>query len=286
MVVKGEDRPESLGAYTPTNAREVSEVQSALVVAKKFPRNMVEVQDRIRNTCSRLSLAKAAVYQYARGGTDITGPSIRLAEAIAQCYGNMQFGVRELEQKGGESIVEAFAWDVESNTRATKTFKVPHMRYTKKGSYKLEDPRDIYEAVANQGARRMRACILGVIPGDITEDALDQCDKTMKASVKITPELLLKIVAMFDEYKVSKEQIERKIQRRLEAISPAQVITLGNIYNSIKDGMSKADEWFESVAPATQDQAAPAPAKAKPANLADALAKGEAAGPQDDLKFD
>jgi len=50
----------------------------------------------------------------------------QLAEALAQAWGNMQFGVRELEQRKGESIIEAFAWDVETNTKQLKIFTVPH----------------------------------------------------------------------------------------------------------------------------------------------------------------
>jgi len=247
MMVKGEEDQVAVGAFAPTASREVAEVQSAMVIAKRFPRNQIEAMDRIKNACGRVGLARAATYVYSRGGADITGPSIRLAEAIAQNWGNLQYGIRELEQANGESVVEAYAWDVESNTRATKVFKVPHIRHTKKGSYKLEDSRDIYELVANQGARRLRACILGVIPGDVVEDALAECEKTLKASVKITPEVLTGIEKRFAEFGVTKGQIERRIQRRLDTIQPAQVITLGNIYNSLKDGMSRPEEWFEKL---------------------------------------
>jgi hypothetical protein len=227
-------------------AREVSEVQSALVIAKNFPRNQKQAVDRILQACGRPSLAETALYQYARGGTNITGPSIRMAEAIAQNWGNIQFGIRELEQKNGESTVEAFAWDTETNTRQSKIFHVPHMRYTRKGSYKLEDPRDIYEMVANQGARRLRACILGVIPSDVVELAVKACEETMVSNIDITPERIKGMVKAFEEYGVSKTQIEARIQRRLDSISPALMHQLGKIYNSIKDGMSKPDEWFDA----------------------------------------
>ena len=153
--------------------RAIAEVQAALAIAKSFPRDRVAAVDRILNDCQRSGLAQVAIYQYARGGTSISGPTIRLAESLAQNWGNIQYGVRELSQANGESTVEAFAWDVETNTRQTKIFQVPHVRYTKSGgAIKLIDPRDIYEAVANNGARRLRACILGVIPGDIVEAAL------------------------------------------------------------------------------------------------------------------
>jgi flagellar motility protein MotE (MotC chaperone) len=153
--------------------------------------------------------------------------------------------VKELEQRNGESTVEAFAWDVETNTRQVKIFQVKHERHTKKGSYRLEDPRDIYEAVANQGARRLRACILGIVPGDVIEAAQNQCEQTLKAKADTSPEALKKLVEAFAAYKVTKEQIEKRIQRHLDTITPAQLIQLRKIYNSMKDGMSGPSDWFE-----------------------------------------
>ena len=228
-------------------SRAIAETQAAMIIAKRFPRDPIAAMDRILNACTRPTLAESALYTYSRGGTDITGPSIRLAEALAQAWGNIQFGIRELEQRNGESTIEAYAWDVESNTREVKTFQVRHERHTKKGSMKLTDPRDIYELTANQGARRLRACILGVIPGDVTEAAQNQCDVTLKAKAEVTPQSLTALGETFAAFGVTKEQIEKRIQRRLDAMLPAQLVGLRKIYNSLKDGMSKPDDWFETV---------------------------------------
>ena len=225
--------------------RAISEVQGAIVLAKKFPRNQIECLDRIITACQRPTLAEQALYSYSRGGTEITGPSIRLAEAIAQNWSNLQFGIKELEQRNGESTVEAFAWDVETNVKQVKTFQVKHERYTKKGKYALEDPRDIYETVANQGARRLRACILGIVPGDVIDAAVGQCEQTLKAKADTSPDALKKLVDAFANYKVTKDQIEKRIQRRLDTITPAQLVNLRKIYNSLKDGMSAPADWFE-----------------------------------------
>lgn len=232
--------------------REIAEVQGAILLAKKFPRDRVAAVDAILQECTRPSLAEGALYSYSRGGSEVTGPSIRLAETAAQCWGNMQFGVRELEQRRGESTVEAFAWDMQSNTRQVKVFQVAHIRHTRKGSYKLEDPRDIYELVANQGARRLRACILGVIPGDVIEAAVRQCEETLQASADTGPEAMKRLVESFATHGVTKEQIEKRIQRRLDKIQPAQVVHLRKIYASIRDGMSAPASWFETTASATE----------------------------------
>jgi hypothetical protein len=47
---------------------------------------------------------------------------------------------------------------------------------------------------------------------------------------------------------VTKELIERRIQRHLSAITPAMVVSLRNIYNSLRDGMSAPAEWFDMPA--------------------------------------
>ena len=230
--------------------RAIAEVQSAIILAKKFPRDQIKAMDQILTACQRPTLAEQALYSYSRGGTEITGPSIRLAEAIAQNWQNLQFGVRELEQRNGESTVETFCWDIENNTKQTKTFQVKHERHTKKGKYSLEDPRDIYELTANQGARRLRACILGIIPGDVVDAAVNQCEATLKAKADTSPDALKKLVEAFALFSVTKDQIEKRIQRHLDSITSSQIVSLRKIYNSLKDGMSTAADWFEVIAPA------------------------------------
>ena len=129
---KEKDESKSNSLTQIESQRAIQEVQAAMIIAKKFPRDPISAMDRILNACTRQTLAEGALYSYPRGGVEVIGPSIRLAEAIAQEWGNVQFGIRELEQNDKESIVEAFAWDIERNTRQIKTFTVPHVRFTKK----------------------------------------------------------------------------------------------------------------------------------------------------------
>lgn len=228
--------------------REASEIQAMVFMAKQFPRNQIQAADRILNACTRQTLADSAVYSYSRGGQSVEGPSIRLAEVLAQNWGNLDFGIRELSQENGVSTVEAYAWDLETNVRQAKVFQVAHKRMTKGGTKTLTDPRDIYEMVANQGNRRLRACILSIIPGDIVEAALAQCSVTQAASVGATPEeikeTIRKLTATMEKFGITAENIQDRYQCRLEAIRPAQIVELRKIYTSLKDGMSKPSDWF------------------------------------------
>jgi hypothetical protein len=227
--------------------RAIAEVQAAMILARKFPRNEQAALDRMMVAFQRQGLAEQALYSYSRGGSEITGPSIRAAEAIAQHWGNLQFGIRELSQDNGVSTIETFAWDVETNVRQVKVFQVKHVRSKRSGNVKLTDPRDVYELVANQGARRLRACILGIIPGDIVEAVVNQTDETLKAKADTSPAAIKKLTEAFAAMGVSKEMLEKRIQRRLDAITPAQIVALRKVYNSLKDGMSKPADWFEDI---------------------------------------
>ena len=151
--------------------RAVAEVQAAIMLAKQFPRSKVEAADRILTECTRASLAESAIYSFPRGGQEVTGASIRLAEVLAMNWGNFTFGWKETARRaeGGHGVSEimAYAWDYETNVRAMREFTVKHWRDTKSGGYAIKDERDIYELCANQAARRMRACILNIIPGSL-----------------------------------------------------------------------------------------------------------------------
>ena len=248
----GNEATESAGGAIAAvgEAREIAEVKAAMAVAQMYPRDQRKAMDRILNACARPTLAEKAQYAFARGGQEITGPSIRLAETIAQGWGHLQYGMRELSNVGGASEVEAYCWDLESNVRKSIQFTVSHVRNTKKGSYALTDSRDIYENVANNGARRVRACILAIVPGDVVEAAEQACEQTLRAKVDISPERIAKLLEAFAAFGVDKEAIEKKIQRRMDSILPAQVVSLGRIYNSLRDGMSKPHEWFDVAAEA------------------------------------
>lgn len=228
-------------------SREMEEVKGAIFLAKQFPRNVYQAEQRIMDACKRPSLAETAIYQFPKGGTKVAGPSIRLAEVVAQNWGNIDFGIKELEQREGESTVMAYAWDLETNTRQTKVFTVKHTLHTKKGPKKLTDPRDIYEMVANQGSRRVRACILGIIPGDVIEKATLQCQQTLAgASGEPLRDRIASMLTYFKEnYNVTQEMIEDRFGYNADSFTEIDLVNAKSIINSLKDGMAKVDDHFD-----------------------------------------
>lgn len=227
----------------------VAEVQASMMLARAYPRDERVCLDRIMVACQRQKLAETAIYAYARGGSSVTGPSIRLAEEIKRIWGHIDSGWRVLESDAERSRVEAYCRDYQTGTIERRVWEVKHERVTKKGSYMLTDSRDIYELIANQAARRVRACILAMIPQDIIDSAVEQCEQTLKSTAQVTPDTVAKMVEAFGEFGVNKSQIEARIQRRLDAITSANYLALKKIYLSLRDGMSAPEDWFEAVAP-------------------------------------
>lgn len=259
-------------------ARESTEVLAMLYAARQNPRDELRACDRIRDAFTRSGLAEESQYSFQRGGTDIAGPSIRSAEAIRLAWGNMNAGWSEVARTVGAdgvgvSEVEAFAVDYETLNREAIKFQVRHWRDTKKGGYKLADERDVYELCANQAQRRKRACILALVPGDVVAMAMDQASATLRAKADTSPEGMAKMLEAFKPFGVEKAHIEKRIQRRLEAIQPAQVVALKRIYASLRDGISAPADWFE-LAP--EGEGAEAAGGAPPTSAKEAITKRRA----------
>lgn len=244
--------PDTAGARQ-SQSREVAETQTKYLMAERFPRDEPGCALSIVRSFDRFGLAEKAQYQYKRGTEVIIGPTIRAAEAMAQKWGNLDFGFRELSRGVGPdgvpfSEVESFAVDLQSRTRRSVAFIMRHWRDTKNGGYKLKDERDVYEAMSNQASRRTRACILALIPGDIVESAMRQAEVTLKANVDCTPEAVSKMLSSFEKFGVNKAAIEASIQRKIEpgaSLDPGHMVRLRRSYQSIKEGVASPEELFD-----------------------------------------
>lgn len=248
------DASNDLMVLDNTAIRTVEEVKGSILVAKHCLRDEEMALEKILSACRRKKLAETAMYAYPRGGQVVTGPSIRLAETISRHWGNIQSGIRELEKTENKTTYEAYAWDVQNNVRSSRIFSQVHARYTKKGGLvKVDDPRDVYEIVASQATRRLRACILEIIPGDIIEEAIQVCEQTLKNQNDPIKDRVGKMLGYFSEYGVSKEMIEKRIQKGIEAVNEVDILNLGKIYQSLKDRMSKVEDWFEEEKSVTKN---------------------------------
>lgn len=228
-------------------SRAIAEAQGKLVIAKRFPRNEVDAYAKAMEACQRTTMAAKAFYSFPRGGQTVEGPTIRFAEELARCWGNIDYGIKELSQDDGKSEMQAYAWDLETNAQSVQNFTNPHQREQGKKMVKLTSQRDIYENNANMATRRLRSRILAILPSWFVEDAIEECKKTL-AGRNDTPliDRVKKMVVAFAKIGVTQEQIERRLKKKIDTMNADDFVEYTGIFNAIKQGESKIADWFES----------------------------------------
>jgi hypothetical protein len=228
-------------------SRAIAEAQGKLVIAKRFPRDEVQAYNRVAQACQRKGIAEKAFYSYNRGGGTVSGPTIRFAEELARCWGNIDYGIKELSQDEGKSEMQAYAWDLETNAQSVQNFTNPHIREVSGKAKILTSQRDIYEINANMGARRLRSRILAILPTDLVDMAIAECKKTLAGN---NDEPLIdrvkKMIVAFGKLGVTQEQIEKRLGRKVDTMTIDDFTDYIGIYNAIKQGESKISEWFEA----------------------------------------
>lgn len=228
-------------------SRAIAEAQGKLVIAKRFPRDEVAAFAKAMEACQRPAMAEKAFYSFPRSGQKVEGPTIRFAEELARCWGNIDYGIKELSQDDGKSEMQAYAWDLETNAQSVQNFTNPHQREVGKKMQTLTSQRDIYENNANMATRRLRSRILAILPSWFVEECIVECKRTI-AGNNDTPliDRVKKMVLQFAKLGVTQEQIEARLKRKVDTMTIDDFTDYIGIYNAIKNGESKVADWFEA----------------------------------------
>lgn len=256
MVAGGSNQQLSVGAVSVEMSRAAAEIHAKISIAKSFPRNMVQIKSALQRECNELAVANGAFYSFGRGSSMASGLSIRAAEMLARCFTNIDYGVIELSRtksvkdgKGnivipGESEMMAFAWDVENNVRKEIKFTVSAVRDRKGGGQSLDTERDIYENNSNMGTRRLRNCILALVPAELKQLAEDMCKKTLSGGTgKSLAQRAEQMVMTFAGIGVTTEMIEGKLGHTIDSINADDIATLSGVWQALKDGGKIPDHF-------------------------------------------
>jgi hypothetical protein len=235
-------------------ARAIAEVRAAVMIAMDRPRNRSEAITEMREVCGMMRLAERAFFRVPRGGENVNGESIHLARELARCWGNIDYGVKELARDDirGQSELLAFAWDLQTNARSEITFIVPHVKG--KANRKLTGTQEIYENNASFAGRRLREAIFAVLPVWFKSEAADICHATLAKGEngKTLAQTIADVRAHFESVGVTLAQIETKRGRKIDQFLPEDVAALRVIAGSIKRGEVSVEEEFPREVPETK----------------------------------
>lgn len=249
------------GAVAIEQERAIAEAQGQLTLAKRFPRSMTAAMTDFMDACNSPEFAATAFYSVPNRGS---GPSIRLAEEAARCYGNFVYGHRELSRSEGKSEIEVYAWDMEKNNRSSRQITVMHVTDTKNGPRKLVDQADIDNKIANVASKQMRGRILALMPKHMIAAGVAAAKRALAGGgEKPLSERIVAMVQTFARFGVTKAHLQAHLSHEIDNTTVDELADLMGIFNALKEG-AKPSEYFplgESQAAETNASAAAAIAK-------------------------
>ena len=259
-------RPATIPAATQATAveqaRAVAEVAAAVRVAQENPRDEARAVARMRQACGQRALADRAFYSLPRAGGRVEGSTVHLARSLAACWGNVDYGIRELKRDddAGESEMQAWAWDQETNVRSSRSFVVPHARMVGKGRDKkrerLIDLGDIANNNNSVAARAVRETIFTVLPVWFVVEAEEIAAATLNGSGGDKP-LAAQVADMVTNYGsqfgVTKGQLEAYLALPTADWTPQSLGALRVLGGELARGEKKiADEFGSNETTATR----------------------------------
>jgi hypothetical protein len=234
--------------------RAIAEVKASVTAAKMDPRNEDAARRAILAAFQRPALALMGLWVVPRGSSEVSGPSIRAAEEMARLWGNLDYGTIEHGKMGGQSQQETYCWDKQSNTKKTVRFSVDHVRYTRKGgNIPLTNPQEISEVVAASSQKKVRDCILALLPRDLTAAAVDVMKATRaRITTDVGAALSLAVKAFAEDFAVTQEQIEQMIGCPLAKMGAEELETLRSVFTTLSEDGAKVSDFFGEVKPLQQ----------------------------------
>lgn len=225
--------------------RVVAEVAAAIKVARDFPRDTNRAYEQTRELCGRLAVAQRAFYEVPNRGS---GLSVHIARELARLWGNLDYGVRELarDDRKGESEMQAWCWDQETNTRTVRSFIVPHAKSLKGGGRKeLTDLNDVYLNNQNIGARAVRECIFAVLPQPLLAEAEGMLRRTLEqGDGKPIEQRRDEAHDAFGSLNVSLAQLEKYVGKKKPQWTARDIAGLSRAYTSISQDGVQVSEFF------------------------------------------
>lgn len=239
-----------------SQAREEHELKALFVVAYQRGRNERDCFDKVMVSCERPSFADGATYSFPRGGTQVTGPSIKLAREIARCWGGVSYELRIVDESPESVHIRGIAIDFVAVIRVAMEdrFGKKIQRKLRSGETKWIEPdeRDLRELINRRGAICVRNALLQLFPPDLVEDAQERSQATLEAAAsgdleKNRAKTIAALLASFKTVGVTQDQVEGFTGRPIQDITPTEVAKLRTIYASLKDGVTRPSDHFGGV---------------------------------------
>lgn len=219
-----------------------SEIDVQIATAKRYPREVDTVLKRVKTLAlTDAESAQGCFYALKRQGKIIEGLSVRMAEILADCWGNIRTAARIIGNDGKTITAQGVCHDLETNTAVSVEVK---RRITDKDGRTYSE--DMQVTTGNAAcAIAYRNAVLKIIPKAVTAKTIKQIKEVAFQggfnpvdsynkwaeyfrSIKVTEPMLLYYLGITDKAEYGKEQHQ----------------SLVGVYNAITEGQTTAKECF------------------------------------------
>ena len=231
------------------------ELDKNVATAKAYPRN---IDKAIENAITLATLdeatAQSCFYCLARKDKDgnkkeIIGKSIRLAEIIASCWGNLRLRTRLVSNDGRVITAAGRAWDLESNNDFEMEHEVSIWFGEKNGKPGYQASADMQTMLSNSAkAKALRNAIFKAIPDALANKVLE---RAIKFAIGDQKTINSKVSEIFD--KLIKMGIEKQrildyySYENISQITGEDFKSLIGVGTAIKEGHLKIEDAFSKI---------------------------------------
>lgn len=226
------------------------EIDTQVATAKRYPRSIT----RFKETALALATDSAEVaaschYSVPRGGKDIQGPSIRLAEIVYYAWGNLRTSASIVEEGDTSVTVRGSVWDLETNNAVSR--EVRRSIFGKHGRF---NPDMITVTVNAAMAIAIRNAIFTAIPRSFVNGIYDQAYKVAFGNATTFKQTLHKMIEHYSKIGVTPDRLVASVGKQgVDDITMEDVAHLRGIFNNIRDSNITIDEAFPVEKPETKD---------------------------------
>lgn len=213
-----------------------------IATAKRYPRSIAQFRKEALSMATLdQETAASCFYSLPRGGKPIEGPSVRLAEICAAAWGHIHASTTIFEIGQKEVVARAVAWDMQSNLRIGVENR---RRIVNKNGGRFND--DMILVTCNAALSiALRNAIFRIIPGAYVNSVYLAAMKVARGDQKTLAARRSDMILAFGKMGITPEKLFAVIEANdIEDIGLESLVTLGGIYNAIKDGAETIESYF------------------------------------------
>jgi hypothetical protein len=241
----------------PMDSGERVMIDMQVATAKRYPRSIKAFRDEALSIATLdQDVAASCFYVLPKGGKQIEGPSIRLAEIVAMAYKNLRFGSRFIgETEDRKSVInEGFCFDMENNVACA--IQVTRRIVDKHGK---RYEQSVIETTKMAGAAiARRNAIFNIVPGTFVQDIYEKAKQLAVGKAESLGKKRLRVIdrliqaAGVSGYDLTQERILARVGKpSIDDVDLNDVTTLIGLGTAIKDGEIDVNAAFPTLTPVT-----------------------------------